>query len=98
MSEALKNRCRAWCFNLRPAETKGISRCYTAMPSPYLELHTAVCTFQNQWVALGAVLALKICAQIFLFTHFLGGSTFPGKLSHISFVFTQIVVGVIWVP
>jgi hypothetical protein len=48
--------------------------------------------------ALGAVLALKICAQIVLFTHFLGWSTFPGKFSHISFVFTQIVIGVIWVP
>ena len=52
---------------------------------------------QSLWLSV-AVLALKICAQIVLFTHFLGGSTFPGKFSHISFVFTQIVVGVIWVP
>jgi hypothetical protein len=44
----------------------------------------------------GSLLALKICAHIvlFLFTHFLGGSTFPKKFSHISFVFTGIIVEV----
>jgi hypothetical protein len=49
------------------------------------------------WSLRGSLSAQNLCTDCPFHT-FLGRSTFPEKFSHISFIFTQIVVGVIWVP